>query len=158
MRSADCPYTQKNILKKSLEFQPEIVIIKLGTNDAKEQNWKGKEIFKEEYRNFLLHYSSLKTNPEIYLCTPSTIYYKDGSVNGTVVGNIHIPSDNIREAAKAVFELGEELQYDVIDLQTFTNGHPEWFTEGLHPNATGAGKIAEEICRCIRDREGNCVS
>lgn len=153
MRSADRPYIEKNIFKQSLEFEPNIVIIKLGTNDAKKENWKGKEAFKEEYRNFLQYYSNLKTKPQIYLCTPSKVYYKDGITDGTVAGNICIPSDNIKDAGKAVIELGEELNFKVIDLYTFTIGHEEWFFEGLHPNAAGAEKIAEEVYRHVKHGE-----
>lgn len=158
LRSADCPYVNKAVFRQSLEFEPDIVVVKLGTNDAKKKNWKGKETFKEEYRWFLRHYSSLKTNPKIYLCTPSTVYYDNGTAEGEMVQKLCIPSDNIKEAGRAAAELGEELNYEVIDLYTLTGGHREWFTEGIHPNVEGAEKIAEEVYRHIKRGEENGIS
>lgn len=150
MRSGDFPYTEKAIFRKSLNFEPEIVIVKFGTNDAKTHNWKGKEVFKTEYRLFLSNYQQLKSKPDIYLCTPATAYYLNNSVDGKIVGNVIIPKQNLEEAVEAVKELGQELNIPVIDIHSFTKEHREWFAEGLHPNALGAKMLAEEIYRNLR--------
>ena len=42
-------YKRQDTYKASLEYQPDIVLIKLGTNDTKPQNWKYKNEFKDRY-------------------------------------------------------------------------------------------------------------
>ena len=40
LKKGDKPYWKQREYKAALEFNPNIVIIKLGTNDTKPQNWK----------------------------------------------------------------------------------------------------------------------
>ena len=54
------------------------------------------------------------------------------------------------ELADAVNQLGEELSLEVIDLYTLTTDHPEWFPDGLHPNAEGNRAIAEHIASYLK--------
>lgn len=150
MSSGDHPYIKETLFQKSLAFEPDIVIVKLGTNDAKAENWKNKEAFKEEYKRFLASYQKLSSSPKIYLCTPSATFYPEENSNGKIIGNVTIPPENLREAVHAVLELGEELDIPVIDIYSFTRGHRDWFFEGLHPNALGARMLAEEIFRNIK--------
>ena len=150
MHSGDCPYTEKTIFRKSLMFEPEIIVVNFGTNDAKVHNWKGKMVFKEEYRIFLSNYQQLQSKPEIYLCTPATAYYSDDNVEGKVFGNIIIPGQNLVEAVEAVKELGQELNIPVIDIYSYTKGHRDWFLEGLHPNVLGARMLAEKIYQGLK--------
>ena len=37
----------------------------------------------------------------------------------------------------------------VIDLYSLTNNHPEWFSDGIHPNEEGNKIIANEIAKII---------
>ena len=34
----------------------------------------------------------------------------------------------------ALKEIAEEQDLQVIDMNAFTTGHPDWFPDGLHPN------------------------
>ena len=42
LKKGDRPYWKTSAFKAATEFKPDIVIIKLGTNDSKPQNWKHK--------------------------------------------------------------------------------------------------------------------
>ena len=50
------------------KFQPEVVILMLGTNDTKPQNWKGREVFEQEYRSLIAGIRDLKSRPKIWAC------------------------------------------------------------------------------------------
>lgn len=39
LQQGDYPYVQTGAYAQSLEFRPDIILIKLGTNDSKPQNW-----------------------------------------------------------------------------------------------------------------------
>ena len=49
------------------------------------------------------------------------------------------------EVCPIVEEIADELGIPVVNLHTFTDGHPEWFADGLHPNEEGNQAIAEYI-------------
>ena len=55
LSKGDYPYSETDTYKASLEYQPDIVLIKLGTNDTKPQNWKYKNEFKDNYLLQLQH-------------------------------------------------------------------------------------------------------
>lgn len=149
MKTGDHPYSREKQFSQSLAFEPDAVIIMLGTNDAKEKNWRGREHFKEEYLDFLKSYTEACPRSTIFLCTPSTIFYNDGTMEGSQVGREIIPCQNLRNAAETVREIGAEHKLPVVDINAFTRGHRDWFQEGLHPNKEGAEKIAERICRDV---------
>ncbi|MCW5556439.1 MAG: hypothetical protein KIT22_01110 [Verrucomicrobiae bacterium] len=51
------------------EFQalglPRVIILMLGTNDTKPQNWKGREAFETEYRSLVATLRAVKSRPKI---------------------------------------------------------------------------------------------
>ena len=60
LKNGHKPYWEQDVFRRSSEFQPQIVIINLGTNDATARNWSahGGE-FEQDYRALIEHYLSL---------------------------------------------------------------------------------------------------
>lgn len=50
LKKGDYPYWDEVYLKAAKKLNPDIVIIKLGTNDTKPQNWQYAEEFESDYR------------------------------------------------------------------------------------------------------------
>lgn len=139
---ADKPYwTHKHFLASS-SFNPDIVLLMLGTNDAAEHNWIGIDTYLADYKELLRHYADLPSQPVIYIMTPPTQFPCD---NYTKV--VHtMNNDRLDVITDALIKLGEELQVSVIDIHTATKTHPEFFSfDGLHPDAGGARLIAETV-------------
>lgn len=139
------PYWWTDQYGKGKEFQPEIVIMMLGTNDATDGNWKGanipnvREAFKKDYRRLIQEYKSLTSSPYIYIALPPTPFDTDENRKQTLANEV-IP---------ALKELAAEENTGVIDMHTFTAGHPNWFGDGLHPNDQGYGYMAAEFARYV---------
>ena len=55
----DYPYVETDVYKQSLAYQPYVVLIKLGTNDTKPQNWKYQDDFLEDYQALIDSYRML---------------------------------------------------------------------------------------------------
>lgn len=138
------PYCKEKEYAVSLAYLPNIVIIKLGTNDSKTANWRGREEFKQEYQDFIKNYRNLPTNPRIYLCTPASAFAGKGTTTGSYAFDIR--EQQLREIREVVNQIGEEQGLEVIDIAGITANHREWFgADGIHPNALGAEKIAKHI-------------
>ena len=71
MRTGDHPYVREPRYLRSKAFQPDIVLLKFGTNDSKPQNWLGREEFKKQYREVLESYLNLNSKPRVILLQPA---------------------------------------------------------------------------------------
>lgn len=148
--SGDRPYRSNEKYQKSLSFQPDIVLIMLGTNDTKPYNWVGKEAFIQDYKSLIRSYQELSSRPAVYLMTPATVYPE----NYTPAYPYQIQADIADEISFAVKELSEELNLPVIDIHSATAGHPEFFLlDGVHPDAMGAEYIAEYVCQALTENK-----
>ena len=145
----DCPYW--NMAEKALQgypeaalaLNPEIVILMLGTNDSKPYNWN-----RERYEAQLdQRVKEIKAAPGvkrlILMCPPFAC-----PADGSDVVAFDILNETIRdEIVPIVKNCAAENQVECIDLYALTDGHSEYFMDGVHPNRFGNRVIAAEIHR-----------
>lgn len=138
-KSSNLPYWNQEEFQESLRYQPDIVYLMLGTNDAKDINWKNKERFKKDYVALLKEYQKLDSHPIIYLMTPSMAYSL--AKDGTLFHGIAL--DNIKKITSVVKEIAKEEAFEVIDIYKATQEHKEnYLVDGVHPDKDGATRIA----------------
>lgn len=144
------PYWEEKRYEQSVFFEPDIVVLMLGTNDTKEENWKGSEAFRKDYEALIEEYEKLDTKPTVILLTPPVLYQ-----SGEMITDVRASSDSIvSEEAQVILEIGNEKELSVINLYELTGNHPEWYnTDGVHLNAEGAAAIADEVAREIKNLE-----
>jgi lysophospholipase L1-like esterase len=134
LNKGDFPYTKEKAYRKSLKFQPHIVIIMLGTNDTKPQNWQHQAEFTADYTKLVKSFLALESKPKVYLCRPSPIIGD---------GNYDITEKNLLEAIKQIDALAAELGLGVIDMHAALAGKPEFLPDRVHPNTQGAAAMAK---------------
>ena len=134
LKEGDFPYWTEPVFKQSHDWQPDTVIIQLGTNDSKPQNWRYGTNFVSEYEQLVASYSSLTSGPRIFVCTPCPVY---GS--GAYTISPSIVASNI---APQVRDIAERLGLGLIDLHTRMGGHSAWFPDTVHPNSKGMAAMA----------------
>lgn len=144
------PYWKEKRYEQSVSFEPDIVVLMLGTNDTKEENWKGSEAFRKDYEALIEEYEKLDTKPTVILLTPPVLYQ-----SSEIITDVRASSDSIvSEEAQVILEIGNEKELSVINLYELTGNHPEWYnTDGVHPNAEGAAAIADEVALEIKNLE-----
>ncbi len=144
-QEGDLPYQKEKFWKITHEVRAEVYLLMLGTNDSKPYNWDA-ERFEQQYRKFVQSYQTLSWNPRVILMAPPCCF--EDPQTGVVGYDINgaIIKDIVRETVK---KCAEEQNLEWIDLYTFTETHPEWFDDGVHPNKEGNQAIAEEIYRKI---------
>lgn len=140
--SADS-YWKQSAYTNALASNPNIVIIELGTNDAKTYIWSayGSE-FKADYLAMIQSFRDLPSKPQVWLTlqpqannTEWSLYDKD--IDWRV-------NPLIREVA---LEAGTHL----IDLRAGFSGHPEWYlADSVHPNVAGAKALATLVANMLK--------
>lgn len=140
LNKGDNPYMKDQTYQNALAFNPNIVIIKLGTNDSKGSNWKYKADYMKDLQTMINTFKALPTQPKIYLCYPSKVYGAN-DINDNVIS---------REIIPMIRKVAEKNGLPVIDLHTAMDGKPEFFPDGVHPNERGVRLMVKTIYEALR--------
>jgi lysophospholipase L1-like esterase len=132
------PYVNQSTFRESKEFQPSVVVIMLGTNDA--HTYQSADNFATDYMNLISEYQTLPSNPRIVLVKPPPIYKNE----------LELSDANLQEEVIPLIEqVADNMSLPVLDVNTAMTNHPEYFVDGVHPNSDGAITIATEVNEAI---------
>ena len=140
LKKGDKPFWKQRQWAATLAFDPNIVVIKLGTNDTKPQNWKLKDQFAADYTDMIDQLSKLPAKPKIFICTPVPAFPGRWGITDKVIRQEVIP---------IALQVAKARNLPVIDLYKALTGQKEMFPDTVHPNAEGAGVMAAVICKAI---------
>jgi MYXO-CTERM domain-containing protein len=117
------------------------VVIMLGTNDTKPQNWMSGGAtraaqFRTDTAAMVDHFAQLATHPTVYLALPPRIYTNTFGIDDSIMQN---QIDPILRDVAAMKGLA------TIDVGAPTTGHPELFSDGVHPTDAGYMLVATSI-------------
>ncbi|MCX5684955.1 MAG: GDSL-type esterase/lipase family protein [Planctomycetota bacterium] len=144
LKKGDKPYMKEKAFAAALEFKPNVLIIKLGTNDTKPQNWKHKDDFAADAKDLIAEFRKIDPKVRVYVCLPVPGYPGNWGINDETIKGGVLPI--LQEVAK-------ETQASVIDLYTALSGKPQMFPDKVHPNVEGAALIAATVFRALTGRE-----
>ncbi len=135
LKKGDYPYTNDGTYNTTLNWGPDIVIIKLGTNDSKPHNWSpyGKH-FVSDYESLIKSYQNLPSNPRILLATPCPIF--------SVAFGPDCPEVVAKKIAPAVRGLAQGFGLELIEFHERMLGFPELFPDSVHPDIYGTTTMA----------------
>ncbi|MDB5104891.1 MAG: axeA1 5 [Fibrobacteres bacterium] len=133
LKKGDNPYWKNGRLPNVFAFRPDIISIKLGTNDSKPWNWKYGSEFEADLIALVDTLAAMPSHPRIWLVLPCPSFPNNFAIDDAVISNGIIPVIRKVAAAKGL---------DLIDANTPLKGHPELFGDGVHPNPAGADAIA----------------
>lgn len=141
LKKGDKPYWKQREFKAAKDFGPAYVIIKLGTNDTKPQNWKHASDFAADYKAMIAEFKALPSKPKIFICLPVPAFPERWGIRDSVIAKEVLPAT--KEIAKAT---GATL----IDLNSPLQGKAEHFPDKIHPNKNGAKVIAETVAKALQ--------
>lgn len=153
----DQPYIKRAIYQTALEYDADIIIFMIGTNDAKPENWTNTNEFWTDYVELLSSFCQGEKIPQIYVALCTEAYYTEKSDKSTGLTSFDIQPAIIDEIAETVSinaAQSSDLFMREIDIHALSEIHPEWFeADGIHPNNDGAKAIAELVANTIQSEE-----
>lgn len=134
------PYLYEPRFSAAKLFLPDIVVILLGTNDARADNYQSIDEFVADYKQLVGELQALESNPKIYLVKPPPIFENE----------LELSNDNLVDGVIPRMEqVANDLGLPLIDVYTPLVGHPEYFVDGVHPNFDGASVIANQVYKAL---------
>ncbi len=146
---SETPYMNTSVFQSALEFQPNIVIIMLGTNDAQPSLHQYNTSFVDDYVKLIAAFQGLSSEPKIWLVLPPPLFSnQSGRISPEYFKLTVIPS---------IEQVANETNLPIIDVYSALVSYSNYFPDGVHPNKEGTQLIAEEVYRTIVTQNGDKV-
>lgn len=135
------PYWKTKAYADALASSPDIVLIKLGTNDSKVANRGMYNEFERTYKEMINSFKRLPTKPRIILLMPLPSFLADTNhiYNAVIQKNI-IPM---------IQHIAYEEKLEVVNLFPLFIDRPDLLSDKIHPTSLGATLIASRLYETI---------
>lgn len=144
LKKGDFPYVKEAAFRDALAFQPDVVIVMLGTNDTKPGNFRHERDFAGDYAELVEAFRALASRPKVLLCRPCPVPGE---------GNFGINDGNLRVYLERIDELAVTLKLERVDMHGALADKPHLLPDRVHPNEEGAGEMAKAAYRALTGRE-----
>jgi acyl-CoA thioesterase I len=144
LKKGNRPYWNEPQLQEAVNYNPDIVIIKLGTNDSKPANWQFKSDFEKDYSDMVELFKNLTSKPKVFICNPVPAYANKFTIRDSIIVTDIIPSLKTISKAEKV---------DIIDFYGPFAGKQNLLSDGVHPNTDGAKLMAKIVFKVITGKE-----
>lgn len=133
------------------EYQPQIVIVLLGTNDTvglPRKNWEQIERFPTDYADLVREICDWPTKPRLVICTPTASALATPGLAPERLAMLTERKGRLERLSQWVRELAEknaDKNVTLLELNGMLSDHPEWLQkgDGVHPNSDGYREIAK---------------
>lgn len=148
LTSGDKPYVKEQLWRDAKAYCPDVVVLKLGTNDSKPKNWEGHEKdFARDLQQMVDTLKSLPSQPRIILCEPIE------SNTGAITGNDNQVRDSVVVAGiiPAIHKVAKKNKLELLSLRGILDmTGDDMQRDGIHPTEKGAKKLADAVAKAIK--------
>ena len=142
LRKGDYPYWNEPQFQQVKDFAPDILVIMLGTNDSKPQNWQYASEFRQDYLDMIAEFKkTMPVDGKVYVVMPVPVTKDNFNIRAEVMNN---------EQRMMIMDIARDSGSELIDLYTPLMNKGELLPDGVHPNTEGLGIMASVIARAIR--------
>lgn len=142
LRKGDYPYWNEPQFQQVKDFGADILVIMLGTNDSKPQNWKYASEFRQDYLDMIAEFrKTMPVDGKVYVIMPVPVTKDNFGITASVMNN---------EQRMMIVDIAQAANAELIDLYTPLMDKAELLPDGVHPNTEGLGIMAKVVARAIR--------
>ena len=135
-KGGDTSIWEQPALTAALDFDPDVVVVVLGTNDAKPENWRNAAAFEADYRALATVFAAGASRPLLFFAKPPPAFTAAGGVEAKLIdGDIPARIDAVARATGGT----------VIDLHDAMKASVDLTLDGVHPDSDGAARIAARV-------------
>lgn len=143
-KDSNDPYWKSGRIPRIKEFDPDIFIVKLGTNDSKLVNWKSCDAFQTDYEAYLDEVANPNKKQTFILATGAWVKKDAIGITRKVMTEGVNPT---------VLKIAKKRGLKVIDFHSLLENRPDWYCDDIHPNEHGAYKMAELAYRFLTGKK-----
>lgn len=140
----DIPYINQPEYARARSFEPDIVVLMLGTNDSKPHNWKSGARFREDYLTLLKSFADLPSTPRIVIGIPLPVFSDEPVIDKYTVKDEIVPE---------IKEIAQIHGVTVIDFNKIFEGKGDLVPDYVHPNRKGHRLMAKSVRDVIESLE-----
>jgi len=130
------PYMLTPAFRAVKLFEPQIVIIMLGTNDAGPALNESNAAFVSDYVRLISQFAGLESKPKVWITKPPPIFNNTSGLSGEYLAQNIIPD---------VQQVASLTDTPVIDVYNPLINHSAFFPDGVHPDVNGSMAVATVI-------------
>ncbi len=142
--ASDKPYMEQDEFQEALNFRPDIIVVMLGTNDARPDFQQYNENFDEDYIRLLSYFQELKNKPQIWVVKSPPIQNNSLEISAPFFNKNVIPQ---------IEHVADDLDLPTIDVYGAFGNRSDYFWDGVHPNSNGAALIASTVYNAITSED-----
>jgi len=140
------PYMNESKFEEVLDFNPDIIVIMLGTNDANPEITPNETGFDTDYSQLVSAFQQLDGRQLIWIVKSPPIFTYNSSYNNTILVTTFLPE---------IDNLAEQLNLPTVDIYDALSSQSEYFADGVHPTSDGAAVIAANVYDAITLPDGS---
>jgi len=135
LKNGDSPYWRQQAFERAKAFAPNIVVLMLGTNDSKPQNFAKSDQLSADASALVTAFRELPTHPEVIVVLPVPVFKTAFGI-----------TEEFTAQVRPLVELGaKEAGATVVNPEAVFAGQAKWFGDGVHPNQKGAAALAQFV-------------
>jgi lysophospholipase L1-like esterase len=140
------PYMNESKFQDALDFDPDIIVIMLGTNDAKLDVAQNEQSFEADYTQLVNSFQELAGDEQIFVVKSPPIFNNNANYSNTILANTVIPH---------IDNLANQMNLPTIDIYDSLINHSDYFWDGVHPKSEGATIIASTVYNAITSQDSS---
>lgn len=134
------PYIDQPQFHQALDFNPNYVVIMLGTNDAHSYLEQYSSSFESNYDNLINSFQNLTSDPQILVVKSPPIYNNSLDLSPTFFGDTIIPH---------IQSVAHQENLPTVDVYDAFGNQSNLTVDGVHPNDDGSSIIASQVYNAI---------
>lgn len=137
------PYMNQTEFQNAEDFEPDIVVIMLGTNDDLKGLHQYNDNFEDDYNTLVTSFQQLDSKPNICIANSPPIFSNNTDLSPSYLANTIIPKTD---------DLAYKMNLQIIDVYNAFSNHADYLKDGVHPNSQGAVLIATQVYDAINSQ------